>query len=385
MKFCKKCVFPDTKPDLFFDKDGVCDACRSVEVKEQSIDWDERKKELGRILEKYRSKISNNYDCIVPVSGGKDSHFQVHLIKNIYKLRPLCVCFEPTLPTSLGRKNLRNLNNMGVDLIHIKRDPLVYKKLVIEGLKRIGDNEWPNHVGIFTTPVQIAVKFRIPLLIWGENPQTEYGGPAHGRIAKTLDRRWLEEFGGLLGNRVEDMMLGLGLTQQEMLPYKYPSDKELHHVGVTGVFLGYFMKWDTRKQLNEVVKLGFNLHPSHIEGTYTNFENLDCDSMTVHDYLKYIKYGFGRGTDHACLDIRLGKISRAKGVRLVEQYDGRLPHKALKRFLKYVEMDKEEFFKTIDPFVSKEVFEFNKAGKPKRTQDGNLTMKSEIVSLRRYP
>lgn len=383
MRYCKVCVFPDTKPDLFFDKDSVCDACRSAEKKNRDIDWGARKRELGELLKKYQSKDGSNYDCIIPVSGGKDSHYQTHVIKNVFHLRPLCVCFEPTLPTALGRKNLRNLNRLGVDLIHIKRDPLVYKKLVIEGLRRVGDNEWPNHVGIFTTPVQIAVKFRVPLLIWGENPQTEYGGPAHGRFAKILDRRWMEEYAGLLGNRVEDMMEGLGLTHQEMLPYIYPLDKDLRQVGVTGVFLGYFLKWDTRKQLETVKKLGFQTHPSHVEGTYTNFENLDCDSMAIHDYLKYVKYGFGRGTDHACLDIRLGRISRKEGVRLVEKYDGNLPQLALKRFLQYFGWSRRKFFQTIDPFVNRTIFEFDRQGRPMRLPDGNLVMKKEISELRR--
>lgn len=385
MKYCRRCVFPETKPDLFFDKDGVCDACRSSEKKDQGIDWVARKQELKELLGKYRSKDGSNYDCIIPVSGGKDSHYQVYVITRLYHLHPLCVCFEPTLPTALGRKNLRNLNRLGVDLLHIKRDPVVYKKLVIEGLRRVGDNEWPNHVGIFTTPVQIAVKFKIPLLIWGENPQTEYGGPAHGRIAKILDRRWLEEFGGLLGNRVEDMRESLGFSRQEMLPYLYPGDGELRDAGVTGVFLGYFLKWNTRTQIELMKKSGFQTHSTHVEGTYTDFENLDCDSMTVHDYLKFVKYGFGRGTDHACLDIRLGLITRKKGVRLAEQYDGKLPQIALKRFVDYLGWSREEFFKTIDPFVNKIVFEFNPSGRPKRASDGNLIMKKEIIGARRRP
>lgn len=384
MRYCTRCVFPDSKPDLFFDKLGVCDACRTA-FKKEDIDWESRRKKLQELLERYRSKDGSNYDCIIPVSGGKDSHFQTYLVKEEFKLRPLCVCFEPTLPTPLGRKNLRNLNRLGVDLIHIKRDPVVYRKLVIEGLKRVGDNEWPNHVGIFTTPVQIAVNFRVPLLVWGENPQAEYGGPANRRDSKILNRRWVEEFAGLLGNRVEDMMESLGLSRQEVLPYIYPSDDDLARVGVTGVFLGYFMKWDTRTQVEFVKKLGFQTHPTHVEGTYTNFENLDCYSMTIHDYLKYVKYGFGRGTDHACLDIRLRRLSRPEAVKLVERYDGRLPTIALKHFLDYIDMGVEEFFSVIDPFVNKKIFEIDNKGKPRRTQGGNVIMRAEMKELRRHP
>lgn len=383
MRYCRRCVFSDTKPDLIFHPDGVCDACRTAEKKD-TTDWIKRKKQLERIFEKYRSKDGTNYDCIVPVSGGKDSHYQVHVVKNIYGLNPLCVCFEPTLPTPLGRKNLKNLNNLGVDLIHIKRNPLVYKKMVIEGLKRVGDNEWPNHVGIFTAPFGVAVRYRVPLLVWGEN-QTEYGDPERDDLAREMNRRWLEELGGFLGYRVSDMMDLVGFTKNQLLPYIFPGEEELKKVGVMAIFLGYYLKWDTRKQLEISKSLGFSTSPRPIEGTYGNWENLDCDSMTVHDYLKFVKYGFGRGTDHACLDIRSKLITRQEGVKLVEKYDGKLPQKALSRFLDYIEMSREEFFEIIDPFANRDMFELDSKGKVKRTQDGNLILRPEVIEARRRP
>src|SRR3989344_4943391 len=156
--YCTKCVMPNTKPDLFFDKEGVCDACRSSELKHaktKGIDWKTRKKEFEEIINKYRSK-NGYYDCIIPVSGGKDSHYQAYVMKAIYKMNPLLVSFEPTKTTELGLKNLENIRQFG-DLIHFKKNPEVYKKMVIESFKRVGDNEWPNHLGIFTIPVQIAV------------------------------------------------------------------------------------------------------------------------------------------------------------------------------------------------------------------------------------
>lgn len=364
---------PNTKPDLTFDNDGICDACRSAQKKyNKQIDWNKRKKDFEKLIKKYRGKKDEDYDCIIPVSGGKDSTYQTYVIRKLYGLNPLCVCFEPTLPTPLGRKNLQNLNNLGVDLIHVKRNPLVYKELVRKGFYRLGDNEWPNHVGIFTTPVQIAVKFRIPLIIWGECPQDEYGGPQHSKEAMLLDRRWLEEFGGLLGNRVEDMVDD-DIKMKDLKPYIYPNDAELKNVGVTGVYLGYFFHWNVSKQLELVKKLGFSVKEDGLmETSFTDFENLDCYSMSIHDYLKYVKYGFGRATDHACMLIRMGKITRDEGIELVKKYDGNIPWEALNHFLVYLEISKEVFFQIADRFTHKHIFKRDGKGRTLRDYVGNL-------------
>ena len=154
LAYCTKCVMPNTKPDLFFDKEGICDACRSAEIKNskiKGINWESRRKEFEKIIAKYRSKDGSNYDCIVPVSGGKDSHYQAYMMKVVYKMNPLLVCFEQTKITELGRKNLENIRQFG-DLVYFKKNPDIYRKMVIEGFQRVGDNEWPNHIGIFTVP-----------------------------------------------------------------------------------------------------------------------------------------------------------------------------------------------------------------------------------------
>ena len=364
---------PNTKPDLFFDKEGVCDACRSAEAKNKKINWAARRKEFNKIIERYHSKNGSNYDCIIPVSGGKDSHFQAYTAKVVLGLNPLLVCFEQTRITELGRKNLENIRQFG-DLIYFKKNPEIYKKMVIEGFRRVGDNEWPNHVGIFTIPVRMAVNFNIPLLIWGENPQNEYGGPASVREKNYLNRRWLEEFGGLLGNRVGDMVGVNGITKRDLLPYTYPDDKELKRVGVTGLFLGYYFKWDARKQTELMVKnYGFNTKDDGpIEGTYTNYENLDESTVGLHDYLKFTKYGFGRATDHACLDIRNRRISREEGLSLVKKYDGKYPHYAVKSFTEYTGMPKREVDRVIDKFTNRQIFKCDKAGELVRDTAGNL-------------
>lgn len=372
LTYCKKCVMPSTKPDLFFDADGICDACRSSERK-LVIDWGKRKKEFERLTLTYRSKDKQNYDCIIPVSGGKDSTYQTYLIKKVYGLNPLCVCFEPTYQTELGRHNLQNLNNLGVDLIYFKKNPQVYKKMVIEGFRRVGDNEWPNHVGIFTVPVRVAVNYQVPLIIWGENSQMEYGGPRTAADREILDRRWLEEFGGLLGNRVEDMLTIEGISKEDLLAYTYPRDEELKRVGVRGIFLGYYFQWDARKQVRIILQHGFNVKTDGpVEGTYTNYENLDEATVSVHDYLKFLKYGFGRATDHACLDIRNGRISRDKGLTLVRKYDGKYPHYGVQKFIEYSGLRKDEVDAVFDRFTNTLIFQRDSSGNFIRDDAGNL-------------
>jgi len=376
MKICTKCVMPNTKPDLHFDNDGVCDACRSQEDKNKEIDWKVREKEFLNLIQKY--KTNSDYDCVIGVSGGKDSTYQVIKVLEL-GLNPLCICFEPTIPTKIGRKNLENLNNLGVDLIHIKRNPIVYKKLAKEAFVRTGDNEWQNHLGIFTTVPKFAVNFNVPLIIWGESPQIEYGGPASSKARNTLDRQWLEEFGGLLGNRISDMIGVDGLTKKDLSLYTYASDEDIHRVGVTGLFLGYYFKWDLREVVKKAKQYGFSVQDRPVETTYENFENLDCYSNHLHDYLKYVKYGFGRATDNACLDIRLRYISRNEGVRLVNKYDGIPPKKAIKEYLNYTGFTQGEFDKIVDSYTNKRIFKRDENNQFIRDIDGSLVRKEDYI------
>ena len=216
MKYCRKCLYPDTKPQLRFDEHDICDACRWAEQKEK-IDWESRRKDLAIILDKYKSKDGSKYDCIIPVSGGKDSHFQTHVIVNEFGLRPLVVNFLPIDLIPLGRKNMENLKNLGVDCIEFSANPHVYRKMEKYGLMELGDVNWPEHIGIFTVPVQVAVAYNIPLIIWGENPQMEYGGPGGGTI---LDREWLEKYGGFWLDRVKPtVMTRYGIDVRDLKPY----------------------------------------------------------------------------------------------------------------------------------------------------------------------
>jgi len=367
---------PDTKPDLHFDNEGVCDACCSQDEKNNKIDWAKREKEFLSIVASH--KTHPDYDCVIGVSGGKDSTYLV--IKALeFGLNPLCICFEPTLPTTIGKKNLENLNGLGVDLIHVKRNPVVYKKLAREAIKRVGDPEWQNHLGIFTIVPHFAVKFNIPLILWGESPQIEYGGPAASKSKSVLDRQWLEEFGGLLGNRISDMIGVEGLTKRDLSLYFYPEEEDIKRIGVTGLFLGYYFKWDLRKILKESRCHGFSTSVRPVETTYENFENLDCYSNHVHDYLKYLKFGFGRATDNACLDIRLGYISREEGVRLVSKYDGIPPKQAIQEYLAYTGFNQTQFQEILDSFTNKKIFKRDDQRRFLKDIDGSLIRKEEYV------
>jgi N-acetyl sugar amidotransferase len=377
LTYCLRCVMPDTKPDLPFDADGVCGACRNF-GKRAEIDWAERREQLESILVRYRSDAQ--WDCIVPVSGGKDSTFQVLKVLE-FGMRPLCVTATTCELSDIGRRNLENLERLGVDHVTFTPNPRVRARLNRLGLTEVGDISWPEHVGIFTIPVQAAVSYRVPLIVWGENSQHEYGGPATATESRVLDRGWLEEFGGLLGLRVEDLVTTYGFTPQEVRPYTYPGDAELERVGVTGLFLGYFVPWDG--QANAVISQanGFETLPTTVEGSLVNYENLDNHQTGIHDYFKYLKFGFGRATDIACLHIRRGRLGRDDALELVHKLDGRFPWtylgKPIEEILGRIGMTLEEFIEVCDRFTNRRIFAFAD-GAPVKDAKGRPVLKQRV-------
>jgi len=362
MRYCNRCVTPDTRPHIVFNEEGVCDACITSNKKNEGIDWDTRRKKLEEVLDKYRSKEPSRHDCIVPVSGGKDSTYQVYTLRNEFNMNPLAVTFAQCSITELGQHNLQSLKDIGVDHILYTPNPRIYRKLFKEGFVRVGDPCWACHAGIHTTPIQIAVKFNIPLLVYGENSQMEYGGPADSRDISTTDRRWLEEY-GLSGNRLDSMVNG-DIPLCELKPYIYPSDQEIKRVGITAIALGYYIKWDARKHLDiALTKTNFKQSEEPYEGSWLTYENLDGKFVGFHDYTMYLKYGFGRATTQASIDVRNDRLTRAEAVEIVKKYDGIFPQKYFKEFLDFVEMDEEEFWEVCDSFVNKKIFERDKDGK----------------------
>jgi len=373
--YCKRCLLPDTKPDLRFDDHGVCNACTNFENR-PSINWTERRQQLDRILERYRSKDGHSWDCIIPVSGGKDSTYQVAKMLEL-GMNPLCVTATTCDLSEVGRRNIENIKKMGVDYIEISPNPLVRAKLNRIGLAQVGDISWPEHVGIFTIPVTAAVNHNVPLIIWGENSQHEYGGPAAAVESNTLDRRWLEEFGGLLGLRVTDLVGVEGLERKNLIPYFYPPVEKLKQVAVTGLFLGYFFPWDGYSNALLSQGLGFETLTHTVEGSMVNYENIDNHQTGIHDYFKFLKFGFGRATDIASTHIRRGRLTREQGLALVRRHDGKFPNtylgKPLVAILEKIDMDREEFVRICDRFTNAKLFEKDARGQLLKDRHGNLT------------
>lgn len=366
---------PHTKPDLRLDEQGICNACRSYEAR-AVVDWAARRADLIRLLERYRSHQGTRWDCIVPVSGGKDSTYQVIRVLQL-GLNPLCVTATTCDLSDIGRHNIQNIKNLGVDYVEFSPNPVIRRKLNRIGLTEVGDISWPEHVGIFTIPVRAAVDFNVPLIVWGENSQDEYGGPAAAAADSVLTRRWLEEFGGLLGLRVTDLVGGDGIDQRHLLAYTYPSDEDLRRVGVTGIFLGYYMPWDGYSNALLAQAHGFSTLSTTVEGSIVNYENLDNHQTGIHDYFKFLKFGFGRATDIACLHIRRGRITREDGLALVKAHDGRFPWtylgKPLAEILKPLDLSVDEFVTICDRFTNKKLFVTDARGNLVRDRYGNLS------------
>jgi N-acetyl sugar amidotransferase len=375
IRYCRRCVMPETKPDLFIDPEGVCSACRYFEHR-KIIDWDERGRELRGVVDRYRRGDGTNYDCIIPVSGGKDSTFQTIRMLEL-GLNPLCVTATTDMLSDIGRYNLENIKRLGVDHLEVSTNPVIRRKINRLALRQIGDISWPEHVAIFTIPVRIAVQLKIPLIVWGENSQNEYGGPAAAAKDNVLTRRWLEEFGGLLGLRVSDLVGQDGIQERHLIQYTYPSDEELRAAGVTGIFLGYYVPWDGLSNALVAQAYGFRTYYKTVEGSLVNYENLDNVQTGIHDYFKFLKFAFGRATDLACMHVRRGRLGRNDAIDAVKRMDGRYPSvylgTQLEDVLREIDMTEDEFIRICDRFTNKKLFACDSRGNLVKDRDGNLT------------
>ena len=381
IEICVNCLLPSSKPDLYFDEEGVCTACTAY-FDRPNIDWDKRRAELLKILETYR-RSDGYWDCLVGVSGGKDSTFQV--IKMLeFGMNPLCVTATTCDESELGRKNIENLKNLGVDHLQVSPNPLVRRKLNRLCLNEVGDIQWPEHVGIFTIPFKVASQYEVGLIIYGENPQNEFGGPDLAAKANVMDRRWMEEFGGLLGLRVSDLSETYKIPKKNLVPYEYPTLDELSKSRVSAIFLGQFLPWDGFENYKCASDSGFLPYSADIEGSIGNYENLDNYQQGIHDYFKYLKFGFGRATDIASLHIRRGRMTRDEGLRLVRERDGRFPWsylgKTLEQILKPLEMSVDDFVAVCDRFTNRELFASDLEGNLIKDENGNLQKRKDWLA-----
>lgn len=379
MRFCKHCVMPDTRPGLHLNSEGVCEACASYENR-QEIDWRVRRRDLEQILDRFRSKDGKNYDCIVPVSGGKDSTYQVVKMLQL-GMHPLCITFMASDLSEIGHQNILNLQNIGVDYITFTANPRIKNKMARLSLERVGDICWLEEVGANSFIYRSAVQYNIPLIIWGENPDTEYGGPAADGAC--LDRAWLERWANLLGLSVWDLVGVDGIREIDLIPYQVPTDEELASVGVTGLYLGYYLPWDG--VMNNIISRGHGMrsYDRVIEGSVEDAGNTDDYRMGIHHYFKYLKYGYSRASDIVSQHIRAGRLTREDGVELVRLNDGKFPWtylgKPLAEILEPLELTVDEFIAICDRYTNRSYFKTDEQGNLLKDRHGNLIKKDEYL------
>lgn len=356
MKYCTRCVYPAAAVNVVFDREGVCAACRSAEEFERGASadfWHARARAFAELAERLAARRDRaaQYDCIVPVSGGKDSYWQVHVCRQ-HGLRPLLVTYHGNNYLPEGQANLDRMRDaLGVD--HLVFGPSVetLRKLNRAGFRLVGDMNWHAHAGIKIVPLRLAVQLGVPLLVWGEITWT-VAGMFDPRDATEYTKRTVLEH-DLRGRSWRDMLGGPeGLTEHEMLWLRFPDDADLERVGVRGVYIGNYFPWKPNEHARLMRELyGFEFARQPFERTYRTMSNLDdMHENGLHDYLKFIKFGYGRCSDHASKDVRDGLITREQALELVRRYDHVKPRRDLARWLDYVGMSEEEFDATADTF-----------------------------------
>lgn len=341
LQYCTRCCMPETNEGMKFDEMGVCQACRSSEQKIH-IDWVKREKQLRQILGKYRKRAGNNYDCILPVSGGKDSTFQAHILVKIYGMKPLAVTFSHNWYSPVGKQNLENLlENFNLDHIMFTPNRALVNKLARKSLVMIGDSCWHCHAGVGAFPLQIAVKYNIPLVVWGESAAEITGRSTYedSHLIKFTRDYFIRQS----AKYWPDQMVDNKISGKDMFPFNFPSQAEFNRVGVVGIHLGDYIFWDLERQV-EFIKKEYGWLEDNIEGTYKKYKSSECIMPGVHDYTKYLKRGFGRATDHASQDVRAGLLTREEAFKLISKYDPKEP-KILDYYLKITGYSKQEFYR----------------------------------------
>ena len=346
---CTKCVMPNTRPDTPF-VDGVCQACRNF-ARRPEIDWPARRQALADLLE--RGRNTSGFDCIVPSSGGKDSHYQVLQLIEL-GAKPLVVTATTCHLTKIGRMNIDNLARYATT-IEVTPDRTVRAKLNRLGMELVGDISWPEHVAIFTIPFRMAAAIGIPLIFYGENPQDQYGGPQGSEEAQKMTRRWRSEFGGFLGLRPSDLPDAGDLTD-----YQMPSKQDLEQVGIEAHFLGQYLPWDSHENAAVAAAAGMvQVLPS--DANWWHHENLDCSMTGIHDHQMFRKYGYGRACAQASVDVRSGRLSRAEAMDIVALRDtGKLPEVymgvSVDEVLDRLQIDRKEFTNLLNRFTNFAIF-----------------------------
>lgn len=362
MKYCKRCLYPENHPlNITFDEHGVCSGCLVHEEKYE-IDWNKKSEELERLLAQYRNRPGTSHDCIIPVSGTGDDFFVVDVIKNKYGMNPLLVTYNTHFSTKVGVRNLaRLITELDCDHMMSTVGPDTVKEISRITLNKIGDMYWHVLAGSQTFPVQVATKLDIPLIIWGVNGWLDQVGMFSHLDQVEMTKKVRKEH----ALRCFDAEALVGesdrISKKDLQAFTYPSDEQLEKHRVRGTYLGNYIFWDSQKQIEAMIdKYGYET--AEQERTYNTYESIYCwNSASVHDYVKFLKYGYGKVTDHASRDIRLKRKSREIGADLVAEYQNVKPQ-ALPKFLEWVGMSEEEFMTCIEPFRDARAWKRNDLG-----------------------
>ena len=359
MKYCKNCLNTDTRPNTKFTEYGLCPPC-AIYLSAESVDWEKRKKELKDIISFGKANNHSGYDCIIGVSGGKDSTRQAMYVKEVLGMKPLLVSlnYPPEQMTQLGAENLSNMISLGFDCINVGCSPQIWKKLMRTAFFQYGNWAKATEIALFSSVPRLAIAYQIPLIWWGENAATVLGDLAV-KGNTDFDGNKLKYSNTLAGGDI-DWIYNAGLEKKEVLQYTYPSDKEMEQANLRIVFLAYFWKeFSVVVNSNYAALRGLNIRKVDVDGNadYLATSMLDEDFFILNMMIKWLKFGFGKASDNINEEIRYGRISRDEGVEIVKKFDGKCSSKIVEQFCEYIQISKQEFWQVVDGFVNKSLFE----------------------------
>ena len=322
IKFCNRCVYSNNHPlGLIINDDGLCTGCKIHEEKD-TLDWLERWDKLLKLVQEYRSIDGKNYDCIVPVSGANDSYFIVYLVKERLGLNPLLVTYNKYWNTAHGIRNLANLRiKFDCDILIQNVNPISVKKITKNTLRNFGSIYWHVHAGQTAFPVQTAIRYKIPLIIWGAHQGIEQTGMYSYRHEVEMSRRYRKDH-DLLGIEADDLLSIFGtLKEKDIWQYRYPDDHDINEIGVRGIYLNNYVRWDPKSQHEEMIKK-YGYITKKFNRTFDCYDHVDCfNYMELHDLLKLYKHGYSKVTDHVSREIRFSRLTRDEGIMLIEKYE----------------------------------------------------------------
>lgn len=356
MRFCKRCVLPDTKPGVVFDHEGICSACRSVERK-HTIDWEGRAQRLAKLCDEIRGSNGNGYECIVPVSGGKDSCYQAYMMSQVYKLRTLGVVIVPHLQTIEGIENLNSMvTDLGIDLVKVAVRPSTLQKIRRIALLKIGNPNYAEHRVVFSAVARTASFYGAPLVVWGEDIGVEFGGNVSsssandGSAEELINNDLFREVG------FEDLT-GDAVADNELFFYMHPDVEELRRKRIRSIYLGFYHWWDGFKHYQIAKQFGFHgrrLGP--LSGNVLAYDNIDEKLCEIHIWFKFLKFGFWRPHDQCCYKIWNGYMSREKAVERIREVQYEFPGEYLKEFLEYHQLSESEFWTCAEQWRNQEIW-----------------------------